>query len=605
MKNFNYLVAISTIRNSLKPEEGTPATYSEKRSKFKKRKANYPELEQKLLVWFYDLEDPARITDDAVQLQAKRIWERDFATDAKQKMERAGKEYKAPKWSNGWVDKFKKRYLIKMRTRHGESADIDPAKLEEMRSKSLERISLFRPSCIYNCDETALWWERIPNRSLTSRALPGKKKSRQRISLMFCCNSDGSDKMKPMFIGHTKRKPNPARQESESEPNPPKKRKTRVSTYFHRCFGEHNSKLPKDECEWRATSKAWMTYLVMMEWLRLFNDHVKKQGKHALLLMDNHSSHKKAVDLLEGTEDLSHVDVHFLPPNTTSKLQPLDQGIIQSFKCRYTKRWLTHMLDKCEAKLSYKIDLLTAVEWSIEAWKDISKTCISNCWRHTGYIEPCSVEYVVPEASGDGEAPARSQEDIDAELLEDNEPSEVEQSEQDLDTSESPQSSHLEGSEGLSEDADTVDSTLQRNLDPERDALIRDNNDLIGRLYRGGHIEGMITYAEYYKSIGERMPDDLREMDYESARAIDGPSPADISRLSEYDEPPDLSLETGDAEADSDEDFVRERLYPHKEVSTHVEWLVGWVKENEASNERRLKSLLALNYLREEACRRQ
>jgi len=48
-----------------------------------------------------------------------------------------------------------------------------------------------------------------------------------------------------------------------------------------------------------------------------------------LLLLDNCSSHK--------TENLtlSYVDVYFLLLNTTSKLQPMDAGIIMAFKKHY------------------------------------------------------------------------------------------------------------------------------------------------------------------------------------------------------------------------------------------------------------------------------
>jgi hypothetical protein len=43
------------------------------------------------------------------------------------------------------------------------------------------------------------------------------------------------------------------------------------------------------------------------------------------LLLDNASSHNA-----ENIPTLSNIKVHFLPPNTTSILQPLDQGIIYS-----------------------------------------------------------------------------------------------------------------------------------------------------------------------------------------------------------------------------------------------------------------------------------
>ncbi len=34
---------------------------------------------------------------------------------------------------------------------------------------------------------------------------------------------------------------------------------------------------------------------------------------------------------------LQNVDVHFLPPNTTSKIQPMDAGIIMTFKKNYRR----------------------------------------------------------------------------------------------------------------------------------------------------------------------------------------------------------------------------------------------------------------------------
>lgn len=55
--------------------------------------------------------------------------------------------------------------------------------------------------------------------------------------------------------------------------------------------------------------------------------YIHKKRKHILLLLDNASTHQ-----LEDNEQLSNIKLHFLPPNTTAHLQPLDQGIIYSFK---------------------------------------------------------------------------------------------------------------------------------------------------------------------------------------------------------------------------------------------------------------------------------
>ena len=54
---------------------------------------------------------------------------------------------------------------------------------------------------------------------------------------------------------------------------------------------------------------------------------MRRKRRYILLLLDNVSTHR-----LDDNEQLSNAKLHFLPPNTTAHLQPLDQGIIYSFK---------------------------------------------------------------------------------------------------------------------------------------------------------------------------------------------------------------------------------------------------------------------------------
>jgi hypothetical protein len=84
---------------------------------------------------------------------------------------------------------------------------------------------------------------------------------------------------------------------------------------------------------YRNNAKAWMITSLFQEWIREFDRQVglKHQGQRVLLLLDNCSSHK-----LDGLT-LRYTDVHFLPPNTTSKIQPMDAGVIMSFKRHYRR----------------------------------------------------------------------------------------------------------------------------------------------------------------------------------------------------------------------------------------------------------------------------
>ncbi|CAG8474462.1 964_t:CDS:2 [Diversispora eburnea] len=89
-----------------------------------------------------------------------------------------------------------------------------------------------------------------------------------------------------------------------------------------RCFktiNVHNLSIT-----YQHNSKAWMLTTLFQEWLCNFDQKVaiKHNRQCVLLLLDNCGSHK-----IEGL-DLSHVDVYFLPPNTTSRMQPMDVRII-------------------------------------------------------------------------------------------------------------------------------------------------------------------------------------------------------------------------------------------------------------------------------------
>ena len=56
---------------------------------------------------------------------------------------------------------------------------------------------------------------------------------------------------------------------------------------------------------------------------------MRVQNRNILLLVDNAPTHA----LYENT-NLTNIVIEYFPPNTTSHLQPCDQGIINSFKVR-------------------------------------------------------------------------------------------------------------------------------------------------------------------------------------------------------------------------------------------------------------------------------
>ena len=79
--------------------------------------------------------------------------------------------------------------------------------------------------------------------------------------------------------------------------------------------------------------------------LTKLNHCLASSSRKVLLLMDNAGCHPEDLK-----DKYSNIKIVFLPANTTSKLQPLDLGIIQSFKVHYRQMFLQYVLariDQC------------------------------------------------------------------------------------------------------------------------------------------------------------------------------------------------------------------------------------------------------------------
>ena len=106
------------------------------------------------------------------------------------------------KYSNGWLNNFKKRYHITLQTIVGESGSVDKVKVEEDRKLLRKVLSKYIQSDIFNLDETALFFKLPPNKTLASKInkLEGVKQSKDRLSVAVIVNAPGDEFIKP--IGH-------------------------------------------------------------------------------------------------------------------------------------------------------------------------------------------------------------------------------------------------------------------------------------------------------------------------------------------------------------------------------------------------------------------
>ncbi|KAI1004472.1 hypothetical protein K3495_g3737 [Podosphaera aphanis] len=100
-----------------------------------------------------------------------------------------------------------------------------------------------------------------------------------------------------------------------------------------------------------------------------------------LLLLDNFAGHELAVRLVGGLEGLQNVRVAWLPVNTKSHWQPLDQGIIASFKLAYRKQWINFILNQHESGKDPQktVNILRAIQWSQIAWGGF-EACVIQRW---------------------------------------------------------------------------------------------------------------------------------------------------------------------------------------------------------------------------------
>ena len=85
--------------------------------------------------------------------------------------------------------------------------------------------------------------------------------------------------------------------------------------------------------------------------------------RNILLFMDNVTCHHENFVV-----SYSNIKVVFFKKNTTSRLQPLDAGIIRNFKVKYRKRLLKFVISRTDdnrkaSEIIQEVDVLKAISW--------------------------------------------------------------------------------------------------------------------------------------------------------------------------------------------------------------------------------------------------
>ncbi len=259
-------------------------------------------------------------------------------------------------FSNGWLENFKNKYEISSKRVCGEGGSVDKKTIEEERVKLRELLKDYNKEDILNADETGLFYCLRPNYTLANGkedAATGVTQSKLRVTVLLCCNVSGNFKYDALIIGKYK---NPRSFLTKAEMK--------------------NLNIMYDN-----STNSWITSIIWIQWITQLD---KCLTRKTLLLVDNCSAHKTInYDELK----LKNLNIKFLPPNTTSHLQPCDAGIIQNFKVNYRKQLLKLIINSYETtQKEQTIPFSEVMKFISKAWNMVTPTTINNCWYHTKIV---------------------------------------------------------------------------------------------------------------------------------------------------------------------------------------------------------------------------
>ena len=145
---------------------------------------------------------------------------------------------------------------------------------------------------IFNANETGLFYNILPDKTITVKGehCYGGKLSKLQLIVLLCSNSDGTEKLTPLVVGKSK-KP--------------------------RCF----KNIKSFPTEYDSNKKSWMTRTIFEKFLQNLDRKMRLQKRKIILFLDQCTAHTQHLKF-------ENVRVEFLPPNCTSKIQPLDLRII-------------------------------------------------------------------------------------------------------------------------------------------------------------------------------------------------------------------------------------------------------------------------------------
>lgn len=318
-------------------------------------------MEKRLSVWIEDqVQHCVPLTQVTIQEKARNIF------TYLQEHEGDGLAVETFQASRGWYEKFKRRINLHNLPVCGDSeiADKQAARKFSTTFKTIIDYASYPPELVFNVSETGLFWKRLPSHTFISceeKNVVWFKAAKDKLTLLLGGNAAGDFKIKPMVVYHSE------------------------TPRAMRGFSKEH--LP---VVWKSSKKALLTADLFQQWyVSSFCPSVKHYCEEknveprALLLLDSTPGHPHNLETLRTSVP---VEVVFLPPNTTSLLQPMDQGIFSYFKAYYLRRTFKQLVNNMRDQEqtvgdfwnSYNI--MHATENISMAWKEVTSNCMNGVW---------------------------------------------------------------------------------------------------------------------------------------------------------------------------------------------------------------------------------
>lgn len=356
-KKYDRVLNYSTISDSLSDtfkhlDETDYAIHPD----FKKKRTSYwPDLDAAVFDWEQQaLKNKTVVTNEALKAVARKLFD---------KLPQY-QDVEPPKLSNGWLGGYRARLEVNNQLRLDKSGL--PGRVVAV--KELEDLSAelkdYRYENIYNMDETALSWKMGADCTPATKDQASGQLEKASITVGLACNVTGTHKLPLWIIGKAQ---------------------------TPRCFDQSCIRMKNLPIVWQYNGHALMTGVMFEEYLQWFDTQMA--GRKVCLLIDQISAHGAGILFLHSIrpEGLANTKIISLPTSITSVGQPLNLGIIRSWKAHYRKRWLAYMCDEYDANRDpmKSMNVLKAIRWVVEAWEgDVTPTTIRECWIKSRVLGP-------------------------------------------------------------------------------------------------------------------------------------------------------------------------------------------------------------------------